>query len=252
MNSCIYSGWTRHRRLWPKAHKFRYRLFMLYLDLDELDHIFAQRWFLSTRRWAPMRFRRADYLGNANQPLADSVRLLVEQQTGQRPTGPIRLLTHIRYFGYCFNPISVYYCFANDADTLQAIVAEVSNTPWGERHCYVLSGVRSDRHHYQFNKQLHVSPFMAMDQRYDWRCNKPAGRLAVHIDLQQIVDGQLRKIFDATLALQRKPLTGWTLAQVLLRFPCMTAVVIVAIYWQALRLWCKGLTIIDHPALSKR
>ena len=138
MQSCLYNGWVRHRRFAPRAHAFRYRLFMAYLDLTELDHVFRGRWFWSTRRPALAWFRRADYLGNPSVPLDQAVRDAVERDTGMRPRGPIRLLTHLRYFGHGFNPVSFYYCF-DPADTrVETIVAEITNTPWAERHAYVL------------------------------------------------------------------------------------------------------------------
>ena len=137
-HSCLYEGTMRHRRFRPVPHAFGYRLFMVYLDLDELDEVFAGRWLWSTTRCALARFRREDHLGVPTVPLPDAVRALVKERLGFRPTGPVRLLTHLRYFGFVMNPVSFYYCFAADGKQLEAIVAEVNNTPWGERHCYVM------------------------------------------------------------------------------------------------------------------
>src|SRR5262245_2484107 len=131
MQSAIYHEWLRHRRFAPRAHAFRYRLFMLYLDLAELDVVFRGRWLCSTRRPAPARFDRADHLGDAALPLDVAVRDLVENRTGRRPRGAIRLLTHLRYFGHGFNPVSYYYCFDADGGDVETVVAEVNNTPWG-------------------------------------------------------------------------------------------------------------------------
>ncbi len=178
MHSAIYRGWVRHRRHAPRRHVFRYRLFLLYLDLAELDTVFRGRWLWSTRRLALARFHRADHLGDTATPLDAAVRDLVEAQTGRRPAGPIRLLTHLRYFGYCFNPVSFYYCFDASGARVETIVAEVNNTPWGERHCYVLDETHDagcgDRRRYRFDKAFHVSPFMPMDLTYDWRFGSPA------------------------------------------------------------------------------
>ena len=146
MHSCLYEGTVRHRRLTPVAHQFRHSLFMMYLDLDELPTLFRNRWFWSNERFNVATFRRSDHFGDPAVSLEETVRALVESRTGRRPTGPIRLLTHLRYFGYCFNPLSVYFCFANDGQSLDTVVAEVSNTPWGERHCYVLP-VRGNQIH---------------------------------------------------------------------------------------------------------
>ena len=138
MNSRIYKGWVEHRRMAPREHRFRYRMFMLYLDLAELPQLFDRTPFWSARRPALAWFKRSDYLGPAQVPLDQAVRDLVAQRIGARPTGPIRLLTHLRYFGYSMNPVSFYYCFDPSGQTLETIVAEITNTPWKERHQYVL------------------------------------------------------------------------------------------------------------------
>jgi len=255
MKSALYLGWMRHRRVLPKAHDFLYDLFMVYLDLAELDRVFAGRWFWSVRRMALARFRREDHLGDPSVPLEDAVRDLVAERTGQRPDGPIRLLTHLAYFGYGFNPVSFYYCF-DAADTrVETIVAEVNNTPWGEQHCYVLDQAHAPRQgalaRHQFDKDFHVSPFMPMEIGYDWMFGDPAEDLVVHMILNSRPDaagGQERqKMFDATLHLQRRPITGASLAGVLVRFPFMTLKVIFGIHWHALRLWLKGVPVFTHP-----
>jgi DUF1365 family protein len=251
MNSGIYLGQVRHRRTTPATHEFRYRMFMMYLDLAELPSVFRRRWLWSVRRTALARFRREDHLGDPHQPLDEAVRDLVEQDTGRRPAGPIRLLTHLRYFGYVFNPVSFYYCFDEGGERLETIVAEVNNTPWGERHCYVLPQGRNrgqgGHHRYFPSKEFHVSPFMEMDVDYDWRFNTPGDRLSVHMENAR----QGKKIFDATLTLERREITAASLAGVLAAYPLMTLRIIVAIHWQALRLWLKGVPVHDHPDKNK-
>jgi hypothetical protein len=161
-------------------HAFDYRLFMMYLDLDEAPGLFGRRWFWSVGRRTLAWLKREDHLGDPARPLADAVRDLVAERTGRRPAGPIRLLTHLRYFGYCFNPVSFYYCFDEADERVETIVAEVNNTPWGEQHLYVLpaSESRGSGTHLQFlrQKEFHVSPFMPMDIRYDWRFSQPDER----------------------------------------------------------------------------
>jgi len=251
MNSSLYEGRLRHRRFQPVPHEFEYSLFLLYLDLSELDVVFRGRWLWSASRPALAWFRRADHLGDPRQPLDGAVRDLVEARSGVRPRGPIRLLTHLRYFGYCMNPVSFFYCFREDGAELDAIVAEVNNTPWGERHCYVLSSRSSAAtpplHRFRFSKAFHVSPFFPMEQEYDWRFTMPGPDLFIHMD--NLESG--RKVFDATMTLRRRPLTAASLARALCRYPAMTAQVIAAIYWQALRLWLRGCPFHPHPSSRK-
>lgn len=246
MNSAIYRGIVVHRRLKPQQHAFRYRLFMLYLDLAELDRVFDGRWLWSTRRPAPARFRREDHFGDPERDLSEVVRDTVEQALGRRPSGPIRLLTNLRYFGYCFNPISIFYCFDADGRSVDYLLAEVTNTPWGERRIYVLAepAPNGTPTNLRFDKTLHVSPFMPMDLTYLWRSDVPLDRLSVHMEVARGAD----KLFDATLSLRREPLTGPNLAMTLLRHPFMTHKVIAGIHWEAFRLWWKGVPIVDHPA----
>ena len=246
--SAVYEGVVRHRRHAPHAHAFDYRMAQLYLDLDEVEQVFANRWLWSSEHRNVAQFRRSDYLGPTELPLAEAVRRRVEQATGHRPVGPIRLLTHLRYVGLVFNPVSFYYCFAEDGVTLVAVVAEITNTPWKERHAYVLpienAQVLGRGLHWRFPKTFHVSPFMPMDCAYDWRFTVPGDDLRVHMDVSR--GGQ--RTFDATLTLKRRPLTGASLARVLWRYPLMTAQVVGAIHWQALRLWLKRNPVHDHPS----
>jgi len=247
MHSCLYKGSVRHRRRAPRPHEFRYELFLLYLDLAELASVFEGRWLWSTRRPAIARWHRGDHHGDPAESLDTSIRRLVHSRAGTQPAGPIRLLTHPRYFGYGFNPVSFYYCFEADGVTLGAIVAEINNTPWGEQHCYVLPMRCSEgapgRPRFRFGKDFHVSPFLPMEMDYDWRFNVPQERLLVHMENWQ--DGA--EVFDATMTLEREPITSASLASALVGYPLMTAKVAGAIYWQALRLWLKRTPFITHP-----
>ena len=248
MHSCIYEGTIRHRRYRPRPNRFRYRLFFMFLDLAELPTLFNIHPLWAYERFNLAWFRRRDHFGNPSIPLDQAVSDLVEENLGQRPQGPIRLLTHLRYFGHCFNPASFYYCY-NSADTrVETIVVEIHNTPWGERHCYVL-GADANEHpmeqwrRHRFQKVFHVSPFIDMDIAYDWRFRVPGDSLSVHmIDYE---NGE--KLFDASLALQRREITGRSLTRVLFQYPVLTGKVVTMIYWQALRLVLKRTPIFTHP-----
>jgi DUF1365 family protein len=240
--SCIYEGTIRHRRFDP-LREFSHRLALAYLDLDELPGLLDGR--LVAQVPGVVRFRRRDYLGDPDVPLKHAVRDVVEDHTGARPEGPIRLLTQLRSFGHCFNPVSFYYCFEPGGERLRALVAEVTNTPWGERHAYVIGGRpgRSAVLEGAFGKALHVSPFMGMDHRYDARAGLPAETLSVHI-----ASSRARvTVFDATLALRRRALTRASMAGTTRRYPLATVRVLALIYAHALGLKLAGVPVHRHP-----
>ena len=201
---------------------------MMYLDLDELDKLFALSPLWSTSRWRPARFRREDYLGDARVPLKQAVRQRIHEATGEWHDGPIRLLTNLRYFGFIINPISCYYCFDGD-EKLRYVVAEVTNTPWNERTSYVL-------------------PCDPRQRFLRTQFNKPSSFLSLNLETEKDGEAQV----DATMALKRQEISASSLNAILLRHPWMTAKVAAAIYWQALRLWLKRNPFYDHPASRSR
>jgi DUF1365 family protein len=248
MKSCIYEGTIRHRRFKPRPNMFQYRLFFMYLDLSELHSVFQLHPLWSNEQLNVAVFRRRDHFGDPSIPLDQAVRKLVDKQLGKRPQGPIRLLTHLRYFGYCFNPASFYYCYNSAGTTVETIVVEIHNTPWGERYCYVL-GQEENEHplktwrRYRFDKGFHVSPFIHMNIKYDWRFCEPGESLRVHM-----IDHEKQEtLFDASLALERRRISRQALSRVLLKYPFLTIKVSSMIYWQALRLWQKRTPFFSHP-----
>jgi DUF1365 family protein len=220
----------------------------MFLDLKELPTLFDIHPLWSYQRGNVAYFRRKDHFGHPSVPMDIAVRDLVQTRLGSRPAGPIRLLTHLRYFGYCFNPASFYYCYDASDTRVETIVVEIHNTPWGEHHCYVLGDTHNEHpvdhwRRYRFNKIFHVSPFIDMDIHYDWRFRVPGEIIRVHmIDIEKD-----EKLFDASLMLKRRPVSHKELTRVLMKYPLMTMKVTTMIYFQALRLLLKNIPFFTHP-----
>ncbi|MBF7730551.1 DUF1365 domain-containing protein [Pseudomonas sp. N040] len=248
MHSALYHGSIGHRRFAPRLHAFTYRIGMLYLDLDEQEALFALSPLAGRGRFAAFGFRETDYLPQftrAGMPLREAVQRRLAEALGRNIDGPVRLLTQPRSWGLAFNPASFFYCFDRE-EQLQAILCEVSNTPWGERYHYVMPVNGTAPRQFAVAKGLHVSPFLPRDLEHRMRFSPPQQRLGIHIEDWQ---GELR-LFDASLSLTRQPLTRSNLHRHLLAFPWMTAKTGLSIYWQALRLLLKRIPLFNHQAAS--
>ena len=243
MKSRLYRGTLFHIRHQPKQHQFQYQVFMPFVHLQALPELVDHMPLWSARRLALACFRRSDFLGDPSVPLIEAVNRRIEEETGERFEGDIFLLANWRYFGFQSNPIACYFCYGANGE-LQYLVAEVTNTPWGERHSYVLKPQPGQATlTAQFGKAMHVSPFNPMDMQYHWRSSMPDEQFILRLSTLQ--NGE--RVFDATLSLMRTPITGRSLTTVLACYPAMTLKVVAAIYWQALKLKWKKTPFFPHP-----
>ena len=251
MNSAIYTGDIFHQRFQPMSHHFKYKIFMAYIDLDEIDILLPQSLFWGVNRSALISFHRQDYLSGSKLDLREAVQDLVFKRIGKKVEGPIRLLTHLRYFGHCFNPASFYYCFDKSGEEVETVIAEVTNTPWKERHSYVIerepdeAGLKNITNQQQ--KELHVSPFFQMDHKYRFLFSEPKERLLVEI---KNLKGS-KTMHEAILRLRKHAFNQTQLLKIVTQFPFITLRVVSAIHWQAVKLWLKGATFYSNPGKPK-
>jgi uncharacterized protein len=285
-HSAIYEGWLRHRRLTSVSNELRYPLYMMLLDLDEVDAVVALHPLWSRSRWALSGFRASDYFGHKPTPAA--LKLHVQEtfrSEGGLDVSRVEVLTNLSCLGFLMNPLSCYFGYNRDGDCV-GMLAEVTNTPWGERYHYLLGMADSPssdhvgsngcsdphttnrliaplrqfqreqttRYQYRFNKAFHVSPFNPMDMEYQWVINPPyasmdtdtRSTLLSHMTLYH----QGHKCFDATLNLQRQAISRNSLGHILRAYPLLSIQVAFGIYWQAARLWLRGSRYYPHPRQS--
>ncbi|MEQ8716714.1 MAG: DUF1365 domain-containing protein [Acidimicrobiales bacterium] len=244
----LYEGTVRHRRIEPVEHAFSYRVAMVHLDVERVDEALAVSPLASQGPLRPVRFDRRDHLGDPSVPLAETIRSLVEDRLGFRPAGPVTVLAHLRTWGWCFNPIAIYWCHdERDTDVVVAQVLSVMNTPWKQRHAYVIDpggpGRNGGRWEAHFDKKLHVSPFMPMDLEYHLTSTTPGRRVSVSLDAAR----SGRPVFTASLVATRRDLDRGAITRLVTGHPLMTHRVSTAIHLQAAKLWRKRVPVVDHP-----
>lgn len=236
LNSAIYVGEVRHKRLQPCEHSFFYKIFFLAIDLDEMDKLNTLCWWFKRDKFAPLSFRSSDYLQQKERVTKDLVWQKVEQLGGENLAGKVLFIGQMRCFGLYFSPINLYYCY-NQSNQLAYLLAEVSNTPWHERHYYLID-INSDL---TCDKDFHVSPFMDLNMRYQWRIKAPGEDLILHIE-----NYSEKKIFSASLNMKRIEFSNQNLRNCVLSIPVMTLKTLAGIYWQALKLFIKGVPYVAH------
>ncbi|KTD32933.1 hypothetical protein Lnau_2581 [Legionella nautarum] len=244
MNHLIFTGHVRHRRFFPKRHQFSYGLFMFCFDLAAINTTFRDIKHVSLEKFNWFSFRQKNYLCESSVPLDEYARQLVMNRYSTYPKGKIYLLTQLSCLGYCFNPISLYFIFDEANQTLEYLILEVTNTPWGERHNYVLKHSakhKNEIYTYQFQKELHVSPFMSMNYTYQLNLKVNSQKILVH--MENYCEG--KKDFDATLTLRAQEQSS--MKSIFRHYPLITYKMATAIYWQALKLWIKGIPFHAHP-----
>ena len=241
MDSGLFVGTLRHRRFAPVAHAFTYPLFMALLDVDRVGELMSRSRLTSHNRWNWASFDDRDHFGDPRRPLRERLMADAAHRGIELPAGPVFLLTHLRYLGYCFNPVSFFYCF-DRAEHLRLVLAEVSNTFGGAHNYWLRPDPSSRTFRAAAAKSLYVSPFMPADLEYTFAFTPPADSLVAHMATRQA--GAIG--FDATLSLERRPWNAGEIRRTLVRYPAMTARVMAGIHWEALKLWWKGVPVVPR------
>jgi DUF1365 family protein len=244
--SGLYPGVVSHTRLKPRRHSLRYRIFMLLLDLDELDALDRGLRLFSVKGFNLTGFDPLRHGDGSATPLKAQVEAQLAA-AGIAHGGPVRMLAMPRILGMGFNPLTVYFCHRPDG-ALSAILYEVNNT-FGERHSYLIPADDAPIVKQACDKGFYVSPFMDMDLSYAFRVRPPqAVREGEAVQVLVDVDDAEGRVLATGFVAERQELTDRNLARAWLTHPWMTAGVVGAIHWEALFIWLKGQKIRRRPA----
>lgn len=239
--SAIYKGKVNHRRYTPKFHSFNYSYCMWLVDIDELDSVCSSYRLVGASKLNPVSIRLADHIEGVNDPIEFKARInqKVTELGGHWQGDKLLMMTQARVLGLYFSPVNFHFCY--DGEVCRYMLAEVSNTPWGEKHWYLV-----DLANPRTEKDFHVSPFMPIEQEYRWRVKLPAKQFLAHIE-----NWHNNKVFDATLTLKRENLSYASLGKTLLRFPVIALSTVGAIYWQAAKMFAKGFKFYSYQKRSR-